>query len=251
MKSGRRVAVAAVRPKASQRKARSPVVVRGARAPTQERSQRRFDAILEATQALLQSAHIEDISFYDIARKAKMSPASVHYLFPTIAAVRLELARRNNRAVVELIAEKAAELEKVGEPSWQQWVRALAEMARDSFNGDRSSSEITLGPVLSREGRLTNVEINGVLGRSVLQTLQAVFVVPEIPRLDTMISLGNEVFDALWSRSYALHGRIDDETFEESLRMVLAYLRGVLPETLTMRAPRIPAAPARNAPRGA
>jgi hypothetical protein len=43
------------------------------------------------------------------------------------------------------------------------------------------------------------------------------------------------VVDALWSRSYMLKGHIDDEMFEESMRIVLAYMRGVLPETLTLR----------------
>lgn len=225
-----------IRPKASQRKGRTAVVVRTARAPTQGRSQRRFDEILDTTQQLLESARIEDISFYDIARKAGMSPASVHYLFPSMAAVRLELSRRYNREFATQLADMAAELIKAGELSWQQWVRALADGARTVLNASRSQSEITLGPVLNREGRLSNIETNGVVAKSILETLQAAFIVPEIPNLEMMFSLANEVFDALWSRSYMLQGRIDDEAFEESMRVVLAYMRTVLPERLTLRA---------------
>ena len=201
MKERSKAPVVLVRPKASQRKARSAVVPRNARAPTQERSQKRFDAILDATQELLEKARIEDISFSDIARKAGISPASVHYLFPNIAAVRVELSRRNNRDLVAQIAGMAAELVESREPSWQQWLRSLAGGARRVFNSSR-----------------------------------AVFIVPEIPNLEMMLSLASEVFDALWSRSYMLQGHIDDETFEESMRVVLAYMRAVLPETLTLRA---------------
>ncbi len=236
MKERSKAPVVLVRPKASQRKARSAVVPRNARAPTQERSQKRFDAILDATQELLEKARIEDISFSDIARKAGISPASVHYLFPNIAAVRVELSRRNNRDLVAQIAGMAAELVESREPSWQQWLRSLAGGARRVFNSSRAVSEITLGPIMSREGRLSNIESNGAVARSFLETLQAVFIVPEIPNLEMMLSLASEVFDALWSRSYMLQGHIDDETFEESMRVVLAYMRAVLPETLTLRA---------------
>lgn len=224
-----------VRPKASQRKGRSAVIARTARAPSQGRSQRRFDEILDATQSLLESARIEDISFYDIAQKAGMSPASVHYLFPSMAAVRLELSRRYNLNVIEKIAEVAAELAKAGEPSWQQWTRVMADVARQSFNSSRPLAEIILGPVLNHEGRLANIESNVVVGSSVVATLNASFVVPEIPNLEMMFSLSSEIFDALWSRSYVLHGQIDDETFEESMRVVLSYMRTVLPERLTLR----------------
>lgn len=225
-----------VRPKASQRKGRTAVVVHTARAPTQERSQRRFSAILDATEALLEKARIEDISFYDIARKAGISPASVHYLFPSMAAVRLELTRRSNSDLLAVLAQVTAEVEAAGEQSWQHWVRALAERVRRLFNESRPLAEITLGPTLNRETRVSNVETNDLVAKSLLEAMRSVFLVPEIPRLELMFSLAGDVFDALWSRSYTLHGQIDDETFEESMRMVLAYLRAVLPETLTLRA---------------
>lgn len=236
MKERSKAPVVLVRPRASQRKARSAVVPRNARAPTQERSQKRFNAILDATQALLEKARIEDISFSDIAIKAGISPASVHYLFPNVAAVRVELSRRNNRDLVTQIAGMAGELAASGEPSWQQLLRSLAGGVRRIFNNDRAMSEITLGPIMSREGRLSNIESNGVIAKSILETLQAVFILPEIPNLEMMLSLASEVCDALWSRSYMLQGHIDDETFEESMRVVLAYMRSVLPETMTLRA---------------
>ena len=89
-----------VRPKASKRKGRTTVVGQMARAPTQERSQKRVEDILSATRDLLESARIEGISFYDIAKKAGMSPASIHYFFPSMAALRLELMNRYNRDLV-------------------------------------------------------------------------------------------------------------------------------------------------------
>ncbi len=225
-----------VRPKASLRKARSAVVASKVRVPAQERSQRRFDAILDATQKLLENARIEDISFSDIAKMAGISKASVHYLFPDIAAVRAELGRRYNRDLVAQVAGLSAKLVEAGEPSWQQWLRSIADGTRRNFNSNRALSEITLGPVMSRKGRLANIETNGIVARSLLETLHAAFIVPEIQNLEMMLTFANELIDSLWSRSYVLHGHIDDETFEESMRVVVGYLRTILPETLILRA---------------
>lgn len=69
-----------VRRKASQRKGRTETLEHRARRPLQKRSLDRFNSILEATEVLLETANIEDISFYDIARQADLPPASVHYL---------------------------------------------------------------------------------------------------------------------------------------------------------------------------
>lgn len=235
-----------VRPKASQRKARATAAKSMVRAPAQERSQRRFDAILDAMQALLETARIENISFSDIAKQAGLPKAAVHYLFPNIAAVRVELSRRNYQGLVTSIAELSTTLVEAGELSWQQWLRAIADGSRQTFNGDRALAEVTMGPTLSHEGRRANIETNGILAKSLLETLHAGFIVPEIPQLELMFSLVIEVIDALWARSYVLHGRIDDESFEESMRVVIGYLRSILPETLILRAP--PARPTRPNP---
>lgn len=236
MKKAPRAHSMTVKPKASHRKARAATVAKLVRAPVQERSQRRFDAILDATQELLAKARIEDISFADIAKKAGIPKAAVHYLFPNFAAVRVELSRRSNCDLVTEIAQIAARLVDAGEPSWQQWMRTLADGTRRYLNGNRALLEITLGPVLNREGRIANIETNVVVAQSFLETLRGAFIVPEIPRLEMMLAFANEVFDALWSRSYLLHGHIDDETFEESMRVVVGYLRTILPETLILRA---------------
>jgi hypothetical protein len=43
-----------------------------------------------------------------------------------------------------------------------------------------------------------------------------------------------DLIDGLWSAAYVRHGRIDDDTVEESLRLRIAYLRTILPEVLPL-----------------
>ena len=205
-----------------------------ARRPSQERSLQRFNAILRATEELLQSANIEDISFYDIARQAEVSPASVHYLFPTMATVRIELSKTYNRLASDHALAVQPNLVAMPNPTWQDWLRLVSEATRQYFNANRHICEVLLGPTLHREARYANFDANDRVGRAMLEQLRAVFLVPEVPGLETAFVLNCEIVDGLWSRDYLKYGRIGDEAAEATVRIQIANLRSLLPETLTL-----------------
>ena len=224
-----------VRAKASQRKGRTGEINRVARVPTQERSRARYQAIISATEEILQTSHIEDISLYDIAKKANIAPASVHYLFSTITAVHIELHRLYNDKLTEAVLENQRRIAKTQNPNWQEWLRFTMEEARNRLNGDRAMSEIMLGPTLHRQIRKTNRLTNMAIGQVSLDVLRTYFLVPEIPNFERYFLYSTEITDAIWSGAYSLHGHIDDESFTESVRASLAYLRCFLPETLHLK----------------
>ncbi|MGN8080862.1 TetR/AcrR family transcriptional regulator [Variovorax sp. 22077] len=224
-----------VRPKASHRKGRTPETSRTPRVPTQERSKARYLAIIKAAEELLERSNIEDLSLYDIAKQSGIAPASVHYLFSTITAVHLELHRLHNDKLTERVIESSAPLIAQRNPSWQEWIYASMKEARDALNSSRPMSEVMLGPTMHRQTRLTNLKTNFSLGQKAVEYMHAVFIMPDIPHLDRYYGYAAEFSDALWSGAYSAHGRIDDETFAESVRATVAYLRCFLPETLHLR----------------
>lgn len=224
-----------VRPKASQRKGRTGTVDHTARRPSQKRSIERFNAILKATERLLQTARIEDISFHDIARQANLPPPSVHYLFPTMSAVRIELSRLYNQQASEVVLRMNEALRADPKATWQDWMRRMALDTRDHYNANRHMCEVLLGPILHRESRLSNMEANDTVATALLENLRTVFVVPEIPNLANYFVCLCEIVDALWSRSYMRHGRVDDASLEESVAVQIAYLRSIFPEILPRR----------------
>lgn len=224
-----------MREKASQRKGRTTELRRSPRVPTQERSKRRYQAIIDATEHLLKTANIEDISLYDIGKEAQIAPASVHYLFNTMTAVHIELNRIYNEQLTAKVLEKNRLQVAMKNPSWQDWVKAVMTEGRDQLNSNRPMSEIMLGPTLHRKSRVTNLVTNISLAQVSLTLMREFFVVPEIPNLERYFFVATELGEALWSGSYSAHGRIDDETFTESVRATLAYLRCFLPETLVPR----------------
>lgn len=226
-----------VRQKASHRKGRTGDVQRSARVPSQERSRQRYQAIIAATEHLLKTSNIEDISLHDIAKQAKMAPPSVHYLFNTMAAIHVELNRIYNEQMTQKVMERQRQLVDTKNPSWQEWVKSLMAETRQQLNDNRPMSEIMLGPVLHRQSRVENLTSNATVTKASLATMRDVFVVPEIPGLERHFLFAVEIGEALWTGSYAVRGKIDDEALTESVRAIVAYLRCFLPETLVLRAP--------------
>jgi len=224
-----------IRRKASQRKRRTDEPGIQARRPSQKRSLDRFNIVLEATEQLLQTADIEDISFYDIARVAKLPPASVHYLFPTMASVRIELNRLYNARMTDLIRQWGRELSAAGVYRWQDRVRAMTERTRLHFNAHRTICEVLLGPVLHRESRLANSEANDAVAAAALEEMQRVYIMPDVPGLVEHFTTNCEIIDALWSRSYLRHGTITEDALEESVQVQIACLRLYLPEIIAVR----------------
>lgn len=206
-----------------------------ARRPSQERSRKRVEAIIEAAETLLETANIEDVSFYDIARQAEISPPSVFYLFPSMAAVQAELRRRHNEKLSGLIFNVHDKLARMRVPTWQEWIRVEASEGRAYYQANRPACEALLGPLLRRENRATTLKGNALTGASQLANMRRIFVVPDLSGLDEKFGNSCEILEMFWGGAYMARGIIDDETFEESLRASIGYLRNYLPETLAMR----------------
>ncbi len=63
------------------------------RRPTQERSKKRYDAILMAAKDLIAERGSAQLKIQDIALKAKVAPASIYQYFPSKNAITLALAQ--------------------------------------------------------------------------------------------------------------------------------------------------------------
>lgn len=226
-----------VRPRSTQRKQRGQSTPADKRSPRQDRSRKRFQEILDVTEELLQSANIEDLSLSDIGQKANISKASVHYHFPTVAAIQLELARRHDETIMVLLDAMGAELEKQRLPQWQDWLRIKSGVARDYFNSHRAACECLLGPVLHRRNRMLSMENNEKIGYGKLRSLINAFEVSNEPLLQEVMPYAGEILDTFWSGSYIKNGYIDDRAFDESIRAVVGYLRNFLPEIMVLKKP--------------
>lgn len=221
-----------VREKASHRKGRTNKVVRSAKVPSQERSKKRYQLILDTTIELLKTSNIEDISLHDIGKACDLPPPSVHYLFNTVSAIHLALSDYYNESLTARILDHISSEGASHARSWQELVRDILDFARNEYNSDRALSEVLLAPVLHRSVRAISFETNSRYGSTALDLFKKYFSVPDIPNLATYFVFSTEMLEGMWAAAYARHGHIDDLTFEESVRATIAYLRCYLPETL-------------------
>lgn len=221
-----------VRPKSSHRKQRAQDLQRARREPVQERSRRRNDQILDAAGKLLETVNIEDLSHSDIAAVAGVSKASVHYHYPTIAAIQLALGGRHDLESSRYVLSNTKTLNPA---SWQELLRQHAFHARTWFNAHRPGCETLLGPLMTRENRLAGMSYNAEGGSAVLRSIRRFFEVPHQAHLEEAFAYNGEIIDLFWSRCYLTKGHIDEAAFEESLRASFGYLRNFLPEFLPRR----------------
>jgi len=224
-----------VRPRASSRKRRSEGVEHEARRPVQERSQARFELIISTLEEVLEVSSIEDISVYDIAERAKVSPASINYFFPTMTALRVELIRRYLADAADHHQTYRDQHRGQLAPDWQLSLRQSLLSYRDLLHSRRPMAEILLGAMPNAEVRRVFAVENDLLAERNCEALMEDYVMPEIPGLKEAMSHSFDCIDALWARSYAFHGHINDATVEASSEIQLSYLRMYLPAHLAPR----------------
>ena len=224
-----------VRPKSTHRKRRTEAPVRETLAPVQDRSRQRHEEILSAASRLLVHANIEDLSHQDIASEAGISKPSVHYHFPTIAAIQRELGRRFDQELSTIYeaTQRQGALRKAR--TWQDYARALALAAKIYFNANRPASEALYGPTLHRENRLASLNYNRSNGKDLLTALHKRFEFGIQQSIEDAFVYNAEILDMFWATSYLRYGQITDRAFEESLRASFGYLRNFLPEILPIR----------------
>lgn len=229
-------AIEPIRAKASSRKGRGATVEHQARRPTQSRSQERFDLIIESLESLLQNANIEDISFHDIAAVAKISPSSINYLFPTMAALRMEMLKRYLEQSTEYHHHHALKDNYKKSASWAIGLHQNLLNFRNYIMANCHIAEILLGPALNREMIIMAMQENQKLARTFCSSLYKTYLLPEIPGLTEFAANAFECLDSIWRRTYAATGTIDDQTVEQSCLVMVSYLRNYIPERLQQRA---------------
>jgi AcrR family transcriptional regulator len=204
------------------------------RQPRRARGHARYEALLNAGDALLREHDAAAISLQDLAREAAAPLASVYHYFPNPAALFLGLAQRY---VMAFDALYAAPLRRVPD-NWPALCRLLWNRARGFYEANPAAMKLFLGPDVGWRIRQTDLESNIRLGQRQLDLVRRHFHIPDDPALLQRFALSITISDSIWSVSYIRHGRITDAMAREAADAREAYLALYLP----LRAPRRDAA---------
>jgi AcrR family transcriptional regulator len=204
------------------------------RRPTQKRGRERFEAVLDAAEALLEEYEPTQISVYTIADKLGASPQSVYHFFPEVSLVFVALAERYLEWFQQVplnVVEPVA--------SWQELLDKQCRLMRAVYDSKTAVRKVLLGAGYSSEVRRRDLDSNRVLAVKFIEALEQRFVVPAIPGLiDRMVEM-IVINDALWMLSIHRHQAITEAAEEQARRARINYLRMVLPEYLHPRSPRL------------
>lgn len=186
----------------------------------QERSRRRVEAILDATEQLVVERGVEALTTREIAEAAGVPVASVYQYFADKEAVLLALVERHTAEMDEQVAADLAALEVL---SLATLVRTTMAAFVQVYHRRRAFVEIYLrgrtNPALHRFGRQHNRRVAEALRElAVAEGLVKDDLTPEVAVL--AVEVGDRVFQLAFEHDDGG----DADTLEEGAVLVTAYL---------------------------
>ena len=203
------------------------------RKPLQERGRARYEAMLDAAEALLAQQEIEDIGYYEIVKRARMPAASAYHFFPTKSAIFMALAERH---FAHFIGEASRGPLRPHE-NWQGAVAEAHATAVTYYNSHPGAMKLILGAQPFLEVQIADFGANRTISALMLESFTAAYELPLIRDLERKFLVAVAISDGVWRASYSAFGKITKEYAEDALRAVLAYLRSFLPEQMELRPP--------------
>lgn len=205
---------------------------RSLRLPARERGVQRFSMLLDATDALLDERHVDDIGVYAIAEKAGVPPASVYHFFPNIESAYFALAKRYLDSFLDLFAQP---VEPEAFASWLTLMARDQQVSVDFFNAHPAAMKLFLGRYGGEETRKADIQFNRDSGLGLWRRLRAAFEMPVVQEAERKFTNMLYIQDSLWAASYAEHGCITSAYAEEARRACKAYLRLYFPEHIALK----------------
>jgi AcrR family transcriptional regulator len=128
------------------------------RVPRQQRSQARFERVLEASLRLFATSGYESVSMREIAREAKMPIATVYQYFPMKLAIVREMWSRYTSSITETLAEGIDRSLREGADKSNELIGIIIDRMAQLQSANPAFIEIWSCVAASMELRALNVE---------------------------------------------------------------------------------------------
>jgi AcrR family transcriptional regulator len=209
------------------------------RVPSRVKGKLRYEALLEATETLLNSEDPDTIGLYQIADKAKVPPASVYHFFPTKEAAFLGLAQYYADRIAEHLSEP---IEAAAIRSWQELAAIDMRRSAEFHNAHPPMMKINYGGY----GGVATRNVDAVFARRIASALYSrmnkLFHMPFIRNPDDVFEMRVAIIDAIFAISYRRFGKINEQYVQEAHRAVVAFMSQFLPPRMELRESLIEAA---------
>jgi AcrR family transcriptional regulator len=202
------------------------------RTPSRNRGVQRYQALVDATEALLLDRSPEDVGLYQIAERAGVPPASAYHFFPTKEAAFFALAQRYLEWFQNSIYLPVS---LAGLRSWQDLMATDLRGAMTYYNSHPPALKLLYGGYGGLATKQADFIMVERLARSMYARYEAAFHMPFVREPEKKFHLNMNISDAIWGYSYVRHGEITEAYYEEALNACIAYCRLFLPERVELR----------------
>jgi len=198
------------------------------RVPRQDRSEQRFELILDTTATLIDEVGYGNLTTSLIAKRVGMSGPGIYRYFDGLQAIATALATRN----LQRLLDRAAALTSDTSLEWQQAMHGLVGVYCDMFRSEPGFRWLRLGDAIDRH-LIDETETN----RTVVARHMAAHFVERydvFPRPDLLqhVEVMVEIADSLVARAFVSNPDGDEFYISETSRILTGYLGEYLADTL-------------------
>ena len=198
------------------------------RVPRQDRSEQRFELILDTTAALIDEVGYANLTTSLIAKRVGMSGPGIYRYFDGLQAIATALATRNLRRLLE----RAAELTADTTLEWEAAMHGLVGVYCDMFRTEPGFRWLRLGDAIDRH-LIDDTETNRtVVARYMANHFVERYDVYPRPGLLQHVEVMVEIADSLIARAFVSNPAGDDFYISETSRLLTRYLGEYLASTL-------------------
>ncbi len=195
----------------------------------QARGVLRREQITAAAKELLLGKNLEDITYNEIAERAKVPAGSAYHFFPNVnsiyAAIAMDFLQRYVDAVTEPTEEKPT--------SWQEVIDRQIERGASLFKNDPAAMKIIIGGKTPPEIKHWDRENDHRLAEAIKRDITRYFDLPELPNANRIFFFYVEIVDLIFSLSVLEHGTITPEMTQEAQIAGRSYLSSYIPQILS------------------
>lgn len=202
------------------------------RKPSREKGKLRFEALVDATEALLTTEDPDSIGLYQIAEKAKVAPASVYHFFPTKEAAFTALMQRH---VDHLTGHLSQPIEANRINSWAELTSIDLYRSAEFHNSHPPLMKVTYGGFGGVETRDVDLLYIKKIAEHQYARWNKIFYMPRMSDAATVFAIRVHIIDSIFGLAYQREGKITEKYIEEAYKAIVAYLSLYIPPQLEPR----------------
>lgn len=198
------------------------------RVPRQDRSEQRFELILDTTAALIDEVGYGNLTTSLIAKRVGMSGPGIYRYFDGLQAIASALATRN----LHRFLENATSILSDENVTWQEAMANAVDIYCEMHRSEPGFRWLRLGDAIDRHLIDESDTNRKVVARMMAEVFISRYKVS--PRYDLLehVEIMVEIVDSLTARAFMTNPKGDEFFIDECSRIVIGYLADYLAATV-------------------